>query len=286
MTNAQGSPQYLGADKAITYTQSLTLFAQSRQDVPPLTKGQKPTALVVGNPIFEHKGEALVAATTPMRPLPRGERGYLLGEDRPPTPLPHTRAEAEQIAQLYGSTPLTDREATEAALRQRIATADVIHLATHGYFFPARAMSSGVLLTGPEKAPEIGDTNNDGVLQAWEIYSQLKLKAELVVLSACETGRGKNVRGEGLIGLTRALQYAGARSILASQWKVADFSTARLMLAFHRSLRDGLTKDEALRQAMALVRHNPETAHPYFWAPFFLTGDPSNPNLGIVSKHR
>jgi CHAT domain-containing protein len=285
VTNAQGSPKYLGADKAITYTQSLTLFAQSRQDVPQLAKGQKPSALVVGDPIFDRKTVAL-AATTPLRPLPRGERGYLMGDGQPPTPLPHTRTEAVKIAQLYSSVALTEREATEAALRERIATADVIHMATHGYFFPARAMSSGVLLTAPEKEPEIGDTNNDGVLQAWEIYSQLKLKAELVVLSACETGRGKNVRGEGLIGLTRALQYAGARSVLASQWKVADFSTAKLMLAFHHALRGGLAKDEALRRAMALVRQNPGTAHPYFWAPFFLTGDPSNPNLGTEPKRR
>src|SRR5262249_51371337 len=101
-------------------------------------------------------------------------------------------------------------------------------------------------------------------------YSQLKLKAELVMLSACESGRGQNVRGEGLIGLTRALQCDGARSVLASQWKVADFSTAQLMLTFHRHLRAGLAKDEALRRAMARVRQAPEMAHPYFWTAFFL----------------
>jgi CHAT domain-containing protein len=134
-------------------------------------------------------------------------------------------------------------------------------------------MSSGLLLTVPEKEPEPGETGNDGALQAWEIYSQLKLKAELVVLSACETGRGQEVKGEGLVGLTRALQYAGARSIVASQWKVADQSTATLMVALHRALRQGLSKDEALRQAMALVRKNPATSHPYYWAPFILVGD-------------
>ena len=133
-------------------------------------------------------------------------------------------------------------------------------------------MASCVVLTMPEKEPEIGATMNDGVLQAWEIYSQLKLKAELVVLSACDTGRGANIAGEGIVGLTRALQYAGARSIVASQWSVADESTRRLMVAFHEKLRQGLAKDEALRQAMAVVRRDPRTAHPYFWAPFFLTG--------------
>jgi CHAT domain-containing protein len=183
---------------------------------------------------------------------------------------------------LYGSKPLLREEATEAALRQQIETANVIHLATHGYLHPVRAMSSGVLLTPPEKEPESGETDNDGALQAWEIYSQLKLKAELVVLSACESGRGQEVKGEGLIGLTRALQYAGARSIVASQWKVADQSTATLMAAFHRSLRQGLSKDEALRQAMAQVRQNPATSHPYYWAPFILVGDSDNLALASV----
>src|SRR5204863_5551514 len=139
--------------------------------------------------------------------------------------------------------------ATEAAVRQQIETADVIHFATHGYLHPVRPMSSGLLLTAPEQEPEIGETANDGALQAWEIYSQLKLRAELVVLSACETGRGQNMRAEGIVGLTRALQYAGARSVVASQWNVADESTATLMVAFHRGLRAGLAKDEALRQA-------------------------------------
>jgi CHAT domain-containing protein len=142
------------------------------------------------------------------------------------------------------------------------------------------------LLTAPAKEPEPGDTDNDGALQAWEIYSQLKLKADLVVLSACETGRGQEVEGEGLVGLSRALQYAGARSIVASQWKVADRSTAELMVAFHRALRQGLAKDEALRRAMAHVRGNPATSHPYYWAPFVLVGDSDNSLLASVGASR
>jgi hypothetical protein len=88
---------------------------------------------------------------------------------------------------------------------------------------------------------------------------------------------GKNVAGEGIVGMTRALQYAGARAVVASQWKVADRSTATLMVAFHRKLRQGLAKDEALRQAMAVVRNDPRTAQPYCWVPFCLSGDPDNP---------
>jgi len=97
------------------------------------------------------------------------------------------------------------------------------------------------------------------------------------VLSACDTGRGRVVPGEGLIGLTRALQYAGARSVVASQWQVPDQSTRTLMVAFHRLLQTGVAKDEALRRAMRQVQAQEGTAHPYYWAAFLLTGDPDNP---------
>jgi CHAT domain-containing protein len=128
----------------------------------------------------------------------------------------------------------------------------------------------------------LGETDNDGALQAWEFLTEpaLRLKAELVVLSACETGLGGKVPGEGLVGLTRALQYAGARSVVASQWEVDDVSTKTLMVAFHAKLRRGVAKDEALREAMTAVAKDPTTAHPYFWAAFVLVGDPENRILG------
>ncbi len=301
VTNASGGPRYLGTAKAITYTPSLAVFAQSRRQLRPLSREEKHSAVVVGNPIFNRPVLALATAKPSSRrqqmkrekasltPLPArglGERSYLFTPGKPPEPLPETEREAVAVARLYGSTPLIGEQATEERLRQRIETAQVIHLATHGYLHPVRPMSSGLLLTVPEKEPEPGETNNDGALQAWEIYSQLKLKAELVVLSGCETGRGQEVKGEGLVGLTRALQYAGARSIVASQWKVADQSTAKLMVAFHRSLRQGVPKDEALRKAMALVRENPATSHPYYWAPFILVGNSDNSLLAFLETSR
>jgi CHAT domain-containing protein len=301
VTNASGAPHYLGAVKAITYTPSLALFAQSRSETRRLAQGGNLSAVVVGHPVFSRTALALasskpssgrqemkrdVASLTSLLGPGLGERGYLFLDGRPPESLPETEREAVAVAELYGTTPLLGEQATEAALRKQIETADIIHLATHGYLHPVRAMSSGVLLTVPEKEPEPGETDNDGALQAWEIYSQLKLKAELVVLSACETGRGQEVKGEGLVGLTRALQYAGARSIVASQWRVADQSTATLMVAFHRSLRQGVSKDEALRQAMALVRRNPATSHPYYWAPFILVGDSDNSALKTIRTNQ
>jgi len=129
------------------------------------------------------------------------------------------------------------------------------------------------MLAVAETEPGPAETDNDGALQAWEIFSQMELKAELVVLSACETGVGTKVRAEGLVGLTRAFQAAGARSIVASQWRVSDASTAELMVAFHEKLRAGQAKDEALRKAMAKVAGDPATAHPFYWAGFLLVGD-------------
>jgi CHAT domain-containing protein/tetratricopeptide (TPR) repeat protein len=279
ITNAAGAPRYLGQEKPITSTPSLTLFAQCRGERRRQTPAGTPRGLVVGNPLFERGRTQLASSPTGASLIPN-ERAALFMDGRCPAPLPGTAREATDVAALYRGELLMGENATEAAVRERVGNADIIHLATHSYLHPTRAMSSGVLLAEPAEEPAAGQTSNDGALQAWEIYSQLKLTAELVVLSACETGRGENVQGEGIVGLVRALQYAGARSVVASQWKVADESTSRLMVAFHRKLRAGLAKDEALRQAMAVVRSDPRWAHPYYWAAFFLTGDPDNPNLG------
>ena len=280
ITDDKGEPRYLGEEKPITYTQSLALFIQSKNDRVKTEKSGKPFALVVGDPVFSRGTPKLNSDVGGVDRGNVGERGALWSGGVPPKRLPATRKEAEAIAGLYGSAPLLAEDASELKVRERIEQADVLHLATHGYLHPKVPMASGVLLTYPAVDPAPGETNNDGALQAWEIFSQFHLHAEIAILSACETGLGKNVSSEGVVGLTRALQYAGCRSVLASQWKVADNSSYLLMTAFHRGLRMGLAKDEALRRAMLEIRNSPGTANPYYWAPFILTGDPENPNLG------
>ena len=131
---------------------------------------------------------------------------------------------------------------------------------------------------------------DDGLLHAWEIFESVRTNADLVTLSACETGLGKTVSGEGMIGLVRAFQYAGARNIVASLWRVSDRSTATLMNAFYGELASGARKDEALRAAkLKLLRGTmfagsqqlraiggivegdvSSTAHPFYWAAFQL----------------
>ena len=110
----------------------------------------------------------------------------------------------------------------------------------------------------------------DGFLSAYEIVN-LKLNAELVTLSACETALGKEVKGEGLMSLVRAFMYAGSQSVLATLWKVDDESSAKLMIAFYRHWQQGkLTKAEALQQAQ--IEAIRKGSAPYFWAPFALIG--------------
>jgi CHAT domain-containing protein len=122
-----------------------------------------------------------------------------------------------------------------------------------------------------------GDKNEDGLLEAWELM-QMDLHADLAVLSACETARGRYGAGEGVIGLTWALFVAGVPSTVVSQWKVESASARDLMLNFHRQLqapaaKAKVTKAETLRQAALKVMKNPGTSHPFYWAGFVLVGD-------------
>jgi len=140
----------------------------------------------------------------------------------------------------------------------------ILHFATHAFFEPSQGLYSGIVL-----AEEKGE---DGFLEAREIVD-LNLHADLVVLSACETAKGKIHRGEGLIGLTWAFFVAGCASTIVSQWKVMDESTAELMTTFYSHLKAGASKAEALRQAQLHLLRNRKFAHPFFWSPFILIGN-------------
>jgi CHAT domain-containing protein/tetratricopeptide (TPR) repeat protein len=271
VTNGSGDPKWLGLEKRLSTTASMTVLALERERAS-ATGTTKREVLVVGDPLLTR-----TAMQIPPPPVVRGAQSSLVAGGSLPGRIPASAEEARRIAALYGTEPLIGEAATEVAVRQRISRAAVVHLATHAYFHPRLAMSSGILLAPPKSEPGPGETDNDGALQAWEFGRTLPLDADLVVLSACETGRGERVRGEGLVGLTRALQGAGARSVVASHWKVADASTAALMVSFHERLKEGLAKDEALRRAMMESAAGPATHHPYYWAAFFLTGDPDSP---------
>jgi CHAT domain-containing protein len=175
-----------------------------------------------------------------------------------------------------------EREATEETLKHAgLEHYRYVHLATHGIVDQKHARLSGLLLMGREGSTE------DGVLRLAEIYN-LPLNADLVVLSACETGLGQLARGEGVIGLTRGFLYAGASSVLVSLWQVADVTTAALMADFYREVLTGKPRTQALREAkLKAIRRDPESAKPYSWASFVLIGeDGDTPGAERLSDSR
>jgi CHAT domain-containing protein len=187
--------------------------------------------------------------------------------------LPFSRQEAE-AALSYAPGAGNLKALSFDASRQRATSADlsryrILHFATHGLLNSEHPELSGLVLS-------LVDTTGkpqDGFLRLHDIYD-LKLNADLVVLSACQTGLGKQVRGEGLVGLTRGFMYAGAPRVVASLWQVNDVATAELMKHFyHGLLKEGLRPAAALRSAQLELMKQKRWASPYYWAPFVLQGE-------------
>lgn len=223
--------------------QVLDFATQATASQEPLFSGSA-TALVVGNPSMPSVAPALGAQP---QALP---------------PLPGTQVEATNIATVLHTQALTGAQATEAAIKSRLPTAPWVHLATHGLLDDVDGLNSAIALT-----PASPD---DGLLTAAEVLD-LKLRANLVVLSACDTGRGR-ITGDGVIGLSRSFMAAGVPSLLVSLWQVPDQSTADLMVAFYQALSTGESKAQALRTAMLKTRDT--YPNPLAWAGFTLVGEP------------
>ncbi len=187
-------------------------------------------------------------------------------------PLPRSREEVEAIARIYApqSETFLGEQATEQSAKSIGKDVSLIHYACHAYVNERFPLDSALAFTIPDKLKEGQD---NGLLQAWEIFEKVRIDADLVTLSACDSGLGKEMGGEGLIGLTRAFQYAGARTVLASLWKVEDASTAELMKRFYGYLKGGKTKDAALRLAQIDLIRSPNYSQPRDWAAFELMGD-------------
>ena len=176
-------------------------------------------------------------------------------------------ADAETVTaglrEIYGAartTVLSGSASDAARVRNEVAGYQVLHVATHGVYQDRSPMLSYVVLA------------ERSAMDAREMMD-LPLRDSLVVLAACETGRGEAVNGEGLMGMTWALLVAGSPAVVASQWKVESRSTTDLMLAFHRGMRAGAAKTDALRDASLAVMRNPLYRHPFYWAAFALVGD-------------
>ncbi|HEX2645019.1 MAG TPA: CHAT domain-containing tetratricopeptide repeat protein [Thermoanaerobaculia bacterium] len=184
--------------------------------------------------------------------------------------LPVTRKEVEEIGNLFpGAEVFLGEDVTEERVKVAVRGASLIHFAVHGFLDERNPLNSALILSSSRK---VGNGRNNGLLQAWEVMEELPLDADLVTLSACDTALGQEIGGEGLIGLTRAFQYAGARSVLATLWGISDRSTSDFMVRLYGALRAGEAKDEALRSAQIAQIHSAK-AQPFYWAAFQLYGD-------------
>ncbi len=198
----------------------------------------------------------------PSRSLPSLVRGKRIAS------LPGTQREADALARLFpGAAIFTGDKAQETVVKQEAGKYRYLHFATHGFCNDADPMLSSIVLAAPPKGSQ-----DDGFLTAREL-SELNLSAEMVVLSACNTARGEERSGEGVIGLSWALLVAGCPTQVVSQWSVDDASTATLMADFYHGLNAGRGKAAALRSAAQKLRNDGKHAHPYYWAPFILIGD-------------
>lgn len=187
--------------------------------------------------------------------------------------LPFSRDEARGISELAGTSGVsvaTDFDANRThVVGGGLAGYRIVHFATHGLLDAERPSLSGLVLSTVDER----GTPQDGYVRLHDIYN-MRLDADLVVLSACQTALGKAIKGEGLIGLTRAFMYAGAPRVVASLWEVDDLATAELMKRFYAGmLRRHLSPVAALRAAQIELSHDSRWAAPYYWAGFTIQGD-------------
>ena len=279
-----GRARYFVEAKPLHTIVSMSVYAEIRkQSQIPNTKSQTPNVLLaLGDPVYDASSESVKKDFQ--------TRGGKL------TPLPNTRLEVEAIGRLYGkqATVWVGKDANETVAKSESGKASVLHFACHGILDNRDPFASALALTPSEgtrdgkgedvsrpATPDTGPATDDGMLRAYEILEKVRLNADLVVLSACESGLGEATKHEGIVGMTRAFQYAGAKSVVVSLWNVADESTAPLMTEFYRQLKSGKSKDAALRAAqLSLLRSNPKSEiqnpkwnHPFHWAAFVLVGE-------------
>src|SRR5215212_3076832 len=188
------------------------------------------------------------------------------------TRLFHAKRELDSLREVAGEKALIVNEYD--ATRERFLSTDltqfsILHLVTHGYFNWKHPENSGFVLTDINREQK----QMEGFVGLQEIY-ELRAPVRMVVLSACQTALGKDVRGEGLVGLTRGFMYAGASSVVASLWKVDDAATAELMKLFYSNmLQHGMKPADALSAAQNSIRQRPEWRSPHYWAAFTLQGE-------------
>ena len=240
----QPGGRYLTETFRIRFVPSLTTLKLIKDS--PADYHSQTGALVVGDPKV---GEVLY-------------KGSPINFDK--DPLPFARKEAEMVGRLLGVQPLLGEHATKEAVLQAINSVSLIHFAAHGN------AERGEICLAPNRATDKIPQEEDYLLTMSDI-SQVQLRAKLVVLSCCHSGRGE-IKQEGVIGIAREILGSGARSVLVALWAIEDTATEQLMSRFYEHLVSGESASESLHQAMNWLRSNgfPKVCQ---WAPFMLIGD-------------
>ena len=203
-----------------------------------------------------------------------------LGEVKKPkfNELPCAKEEVEMIGEILQIPTLTGKEATKDEVLKRISSAALVHIAAHG------RKETGEIALAPNpgwekhcngssrsKVKNKSPNEDDYILKMSDVQA-VQLRAKLVVLSCCHSGRGE-VKSEGVVGIARAFLAAGARSVLASLWAIEDQATLQFMMSFYQHLGDGKTASVALHRAMKCLRESERFCAVKYWAPFVLIGD-------------
>jgi CHAT domain-containing protein/Tfp pilus assembly protein PilF len=271
----------LVADHEIVNLPSASVVAVLREELAGREVAPREVA-VLADPVFDKNDSRLEPAeqagstsdlSKPDRDLGRAIRDAAPGAEAALPRLLFSRDEAHAILALTGkeqSRVALDFDASRAmATSEELSQYKIIHFATHGLFNDVHPELSGIVLSLFDHQGQ----RQPGFIQLHEIYG-LRMPAELVVLSACQTGLGKEIRGEGLLGLTRGFMHAGAARIIASMWKVDDEATAALMGVFYKELMIGHKRPaDALRAAQIQMWKQKRWRYPYYWAAFTIQGE-------------
>lgn len=247
--------EWISPDDIICFVPSGELFYVPMHAVP--VAG---APLIVRNPVFYAPGASTLRYCVRRRRTPGSEarRATVFGD--PTYDLAHTVGEAEKVAAFLGVSPLLRYEASRARWLDSMSVSDIIHYAGHARFDETDPLASCLFL-------------NDGPLTARDLFGTAGAALRLVTLSGCQTGVNRIHAGDELLGLTRALLYAGASSLLLTLWPIFDRTSAALMIEFYdRWLNRGELKVDALRHAQMQMLQEGEQ-NPYYWAPFVLVGD-------------
>jgi CHAT domain-containing protein len=252
---------YLALQYEVEYVPSITVLSAIKS-MPKVNEEDRKQLIAFANPA---RDDSQPGITPEMIPINRGVRDWSQRLEQ----LPYAAQEVENISKLFPKEKTTLFVGTDASERNvktmNLSQYEIVHFASHGMIDEQQPQFSSLLLTR--------DKEEDGYLTMREVFD-LKLNADLVVLSACKTGLGQRIRGEGMSGLARSFFAAGASSVLVSLWNIYDRSTSDFIRTFYNQMQTNkLTKSAALKESRKKMIQSQKFNHPYYWAPFILIGN-------------